>query len=263
MCLIIVQPPQTPLPDSSIRNGCQANADGSGYMFVSAGRVVIRKGFTTADSLLLSYHKDYRNYRFSYFVLHMRIGTSGRTDAENCHPFLLERHGIGFCHNGILSQYTRRDSPLSDTRHFADEVLERLPAGFLSNPAILQLLDGVAAGTSSKFAFLLPSNQVVISNERAGVWVEGIWYSNDTYKESRRWGFSDNWKHWRQERQESKPAHEEEEWDVDFCEECGEPCEAKELTDVESIRLCPDCAHVWQRDGVYLRDNEYDAYPWA
>jgi hypothetical protein len=40
-------------------------------------------------------------------------------------------------------------------------------------------------GAGSKLAFLDTANSITIINESAGVWDEGIWYSNGGYKESK------------------------------------------------------------------------------
>lgn len=243
MCLIIVRPPKAEIPEEHIREGFHTNGDGAGYMFVRNGRLHIVKGFTKIGRLLKAYRRDVADNDNSYFVMHMRISTSGKTDCANCHPFYLKNHQAGFCHNGILPLWEIKGSDKSDTRHFASQVLERLPRFFWQDPGYKSVLETIAKGTSSKFALLLPTNQVVLYNEEAGHWEGGVWYSNRSYES---WGFGFSGKGYAASYYDWKTETEE---DVEIeCEFCNATILYSKAVEIGNSLVCRDCAYALRPD---------------
>jgi hypothetical protein len=56
-----------------------------------------------------------------------------------------------------------------------------LPKNFLSNEAILKMMEDYIG--TSKIIFITAANEWVILNETLGKWVDGNWFSNESYKE--------------------------------------------------------------------------------
>jgi predicted glutamine amidotransferase len=201
MCLIIVAPKGTnkysELIDSAINNGAESNDDGYGYAvkFNSDSRVYISKGFTEVDKLKESIKSKQLTLE-DELVIHFRIGTSGKKDANNCHPFVLsESQGEiltleGFvdkpivAHNGVFGAYTNNNSDYSDTYHFVK--------GFMGVPELINILkrddelfkalfDKVI--NTNKLAFLFPDRDfTTIGNFISD---EGYLFSNGGYNDYR------------------------------------------------------------------------------
>jgi len=112
-------------------------------------------------------------------IIHFRIATSGLIDVNNCHPFEVNNQ-VAFAHNGIINIESTEIK--SDTVIFRDEILSKLPVDFMKNSAILELIGGYAK--NSKLIFLNTSGDVIIMGEKEGVWDDGIWYSNNSYKKT-------------------------------------------------------------------------------
>jgi predicted glutamine amidotransferase len=71
----------------------------------------------------------YRNYlevideaKNGTVILHFRIATQGVRSLDNLHPFINQRTGLGFVHNGIISQFVDHRSPKA-TQHFSTKRL--------------------------------------------------------------------------------------------------------------------------------------------
>lgn len=114
----------------------------------------------------------------SVFVIHMRIGTSGLKNADNCHPFSIFPDA-GFAHNGILSGLG--DAVRSDTRIFVEDTLSKLQHGFWDNAAVIEAITDCANAASSKFVLLTGDGSYWIFNESMGHWHDGCWFSNRSY----------------------------------------------------------------------------------
>lgn len=217
MCIIMAAKANTEIPEKHIQNGFDRNPDGAGYMFARQGKVVVRRGYMDVLGLLRAYQKDVRATPNSPFVLHCRIGTSGKVDVDNCHPFLLESHNMGIAHNGIMQEFEVPHSTHSDTWHFVYDALAKLPKSALRSAGMDLLLESLAKSTSSKFA-VLSGNRLRLYNESAGAWDNNVWYSNSTYT-APRFGYSF----------------------VDRCDICGEEHLAGDLIDRYDAIICPKC----------------------
>jgi len=182
VCIIIAKQPRQTIKKSHIYEGFDSNPNGAGFMYLKDGHVTIDKGYSDPKKFYRAFKDVEREYPNSPIVLHMRIATSGKTDVENCHPFYT-RHGVGFCHNGIISQYSYANSQHSDTWHYVESVLNKLPDKFWTDKGILGLIETTAVLSHSKFVLLTPDGPIIF-NEMAGEYHQGIWYSNNTYKQS-------------------------------------------------------------------------------
>lgn len=182
MCIIAYKPKKATITKRMLRNCWDNNPDGGGYMFSHNGKLIIKKGFFAFRRFYQSYRKDERRYDGN-FVLHFRIATHGKISKTNTHPFYVNKN-LGFAHNGILHCVdVPKDSIKSDTMIFIKQVLQKYPDGFLNEQCYHISLEGIAKAESSKFIFLDDRDIVQIINEKAGVWHNGIWFSNDGYKD--------------------------------------------------------------------------------
>jgi len=238
MCLIIVQPKGGTIPVEHMRTGFVGNSDGAGYMFYAKRSVQIRKGFFTFDEFYMAFARDRKRYPSSAFVVHFRMGTSGKMDKDNCHPFYSDTHEIGIAHNGVLSDYAYPNSDKSDTAHFIDAVIDTLPTGFLGNIGIMELLERFCKMEFSKLAIMDNKGGVHIVNKSAGEMDDGgIWYSNKGYQKNTiaLWG-----------------------QDTDRCECCEREFPWRSLIDGGDLLLCEDCYQLFYPGNAVLQTAETD-----
>ena len=182
MCIAIVQTPGSKRIDADVLRTCyRNNPHGAGLAYIKDGKVVTAKGYFSADRFVEKYNAAYSRYGGSPMLIHCRIATSGATDQNNCHPFQVADGKLALIHNGILAPTVAKPTAKrSDTAVFAqflrDAELRQIP-----DPAALQSIETII-GTSNKIAFLDSNGAYAIANEKQGHWINGVWYSNDTYR---------------------------------------------------------------------------------
>lgn len=172
MCLLMVKPKGNELP-SNLEDICRDasfyNDDGMGFCTPDQRFVhdsishdwfarIIRENVTKDDPC----------------IIHFRLGTSGKNNKANCHPFKLP-DGTMFAHNGVINSDYPPVGECSDTRMLSlacnnyDELWERC----------LSLVSSY-----NKFAIIHPQRTkdsqygVDIIGEIHGTWEQGIWFSN-------------------------------------------------------------------------------------
>ena len=177
MCIAIYKPKNNVISKDTLAECFRSNRDGAGFMYVEKKELKILKGFFTFDE----FWDAYEPHQEKLAVIHFRIKTHGPVAVENCHPFVVN-NGLGFIHNGIISGYGSIDH--SDTRDFNAKVLQPLVAKYGNNvlfqPAMKALIE--ARIGYSKFVFLDRHGNANIFNEDKGVWDNGVWYSNTSYR---------------------------------------------------------------------------------
>lgn len=179
MCIIVAIPANKDVSKATLKRCWDNNPHGGGFMYSDNGKVVTYKEMDSFKNYWKELCKARLYFRKSGFVCHFRISTHGKINEENCHPFLVNR-ALGFAHNGIIYS-APKSNDYSDTYMFNEVILKKLPSGFLSNQPILSLIRSYI-GSGSKLAFLNGSGIISIVNEKAGVWDNGVWYSNTGYK---------------------------------------------------------------------------------
>ncbi len=192
MCQIILQKPgHENMPESYFKNSYENNRDAIGIAVATGERVLVAK-FATADvnDYKLAY-KQYLKWRERYpdspVLIHTRIGTSGKRDETNCHPFVLGNHQAALAHNGVFYETTDRTSDLSDTNILVTKsispLVERFGEAVVLDPAFKFLCETFVTKTSSKLAFITASGKMALYNEGAGNVEEkyGAWFSNDSH----------------------------------------------------------------------------------
>jgi hypothetical protein len=189
MCIIIHRPKGAAarLSRDTIARCCDNNPHGFGMMWVNDGKVLTAR-------YMPSQRKDFIKRALMLqaadlpLVLHFRWATHGAVEKANTHPFIIEKGKSAMCHNGILSIPCVKG--WSDTRTFCNEILQRLPAGWESDPALYWLVDQATMG--SKVAIMYADGAVTILHKNAGITEQGIWYSNDGFRA--KWDSADDWK---------------------------------------------------------------------
>jgi len=214
MCIILYKPDKvdkSTITRETLYNCWTSNKDGAGIMFSYQNKIVVWKGLMTFEKFMQAWSMVPAH---AVTVAHFRIGTHGGKTEGNTHPFWIEQGELATVHNGILSIKAREADGLSDTATFVEDVLKKLPEGWMDNAATLHLIDGYIGGYN-KLVFLNRRGRVLILNEQAGVWDMGCWFSNSSYKrivyvsrqddlvEFPRLGFKDRWA---KKAQKAKPA---------------------------------------------------------
>lgn len=179
MCIAIVKPEGKWLRRKAARNCFDNNDDGAGFAWLQGGTVHVSKGYFG----FRKFWKDFRKVQQYPCLVHFRIKTHGKTSRENCHPFEVDPGRMAMVHNGIISSLSIPGGT-SDTAHFTDTVLKPLVKSYgieaLQVEDIQNMLQGMI-GSGNKVATLDNLGRFTILNEKAGLWDEGIWWSNQSY----------------------------------------------------------------------------------
>ncbi len=142
------------------------NKDGAGVAWAYDNKLHLEKGFFTFDDFWKAYKQIPND---APLLCHFRKSTHGPRDIKNCHPWRIdENHAL--IHNGILKF-----------------VIEMLKPIFKHNPRMWQepwmktLLENYI-GIGNKCAILSNMGEYLILREEHGIWDNGVWYSNDSFR---------------------------------------------------------------------------------
>lgn len=197
MCIAIYKPIGVEFPSKKILETCfNNNPDGAGFMVATGENVEIHKGFMG----FRSFWKSLRSARQKYgndkaFVMHFRISTQGGIRKDGCHPFPLSGSmddmrlldttcDVGIAHNGIINLCSvgyKKDIDYSDTMAFITEYLSLIihDRNYYKDEDKLVLIEKLCG---SRLAILDKYGHCeLIGHGWSGV--NGVWYSNDSYKE--------------------------------------------------------------------------------
>lgn len=176
MCIAIVKKPGGVITDEQLQQCHLSNSDGAGFAYVKGdGEVVVEKGFFDPQKMIEAVRaaEKIAEAEGSPMLIHFRISTGGKVDADNCHPFAYD-HGAGI-HNGWFFPAT---SDKSDTREFFEEA-----GPVFSKENVERNAKGLdTAFGGNKVAFLFKDKTFHIVNESSGQWHDGVWYSNSSWK---------------------------------------------------------------------------------
>ena len=182
MCVAIVQPIGKRVSDDILAACFKSNNNGAGMAFVRKGKIVIDKGYMMLDGFLKGYDRHWRENPDTPFLLHCRIATKGKVCPDNTHPFKIR--GGAMIHNGTLWHSGHIYDELSDTREFAETLHNEL-----SKQKVTENRDEIEKAVGyNRLAFLFEDKSYVIINEGGpgksgpGMWLDGVWYSNDFWK---------------------------------------------------------------------------------
>jgi predicted glutamine amidotransferase len=188
MCIICCKPLNKRLPKEQYSNMFSANSDGAGFCYMEDGELLIAKGFFTFDD----FWNFYEPLEEKAILIHFRIGTSGGNNGENCHPWLITDkregapHDLVFVHNGVIP-IDRRNQSLSDTGNFNEDILKELAKDypdFWKQKEFKWMIES-AIGSGNKLVIADETGHCEIFNEKAGVWRDDVWFSNNTFSYAR------------------------------------------------------------------------------
>lgn len=204
MCIAIYLPAGKELSEETLKICNDANPDGMGFAFFNdKNEMIINKEVEPKKILrkIKLFPIIRKNFINRPFLVHFRIATHGKISKPCCHPFRVDSDTV-FCHNGILRQEygLSIQSKISDTMMFNKSILQRIEKKDLDrmmeskNDVLRDLLEGYI-GSGNKMVILNSKDQYVILNEHLGVWDNGIWFSNSSYKVIR---YTQPAKYWQQ-----------------------------------------------------------------
>lgn len=182
MCIIALIPSGKQITKQTLKTCWENNTHGGGFCYTNGKSVETHKEMSSFKRFYNDFVYARQNFPQSTFIVHFRISTHGKINEDNCHPFKVNNK-IAFAHNGIIHNSTKSEH-YSDTVMFNEEVLKTLPSYFLFNPTMHKLIQAYI-GSGSKLAFLTHDNKHIIINEQAGVWDDGVWFSNQGYQRSK------------------------------------------------------------------------------
>lgn len=178
MCIAIVKPAGKWVSEESLFNSFQANPHGAGYAYYNEATrtVIVKKGYFTFEEFKKEYMEDVTIDTPAF--AHFRIATAGKKDASNCHPYLIDS-GV-LMHNGpcLNRDHCKGDKDRSDTWQFADDMMKHLSIENIR--AIKPMIEDFIG--YEKVAFLFADGTHMIANEKQGMWSEGCWYSNSSFR---------------------------------------------------------------------------------
>lgn len=177
MCIAIYKDAGKLISKATLQECFDSNPDGAGFLYVENRKLHLQKGFFTFEE----FYEAYLPHEEKQCLIHFRIKTHGKINADMCHPFMVTNN-LGFIHNGVITGYSNGDT--SDTYQFNEEVLQPLVEKFgrncIHNPALKELIEDRIG--YSKLVFLDANGKYEIYNESKGVWDAGVWYSNTSYR---------------------------------------------------------------------------------
>lgn len=210
------------------------NPDGFGLAFSDGKELVVKKSMNKKEAWKI-YSSFEKKYPYSPKILHFRIGTGGKKDVTNCHPFEVGNDTVMF-HNGIIGE---SDNIKSDTNILAG-IIKNLKLDIMNNGNAQDLLQFVAGTYSNKLVFLNAAGEVLIINEDLGFWEKGVWYSNLNFRT--KWSYFDEYDY-KTNKKDNRlyPALEKEPF-YGNCEGCGLYSDNLHYNHEFNCMLCDTCA---------------------
>ena len=179
MCIAILKTKEGVITDDALRNSFNNNKDGSGIAFTINNQLYYVKGIFDVNTFIETVRK-YEKLCDNNMLIHCRISTGGNIDKANCHPHVINNTCV-MIHNGII-----HDLPIekdnSDTVIYCRDILSKFSTDDLMHNKALHRLIIKDIGSYNKFVFLNNLGEYTILNEKCGVWDNGVWYSNTSYK---------------------------------------------------------------------------------
>lgn len=192
MCLIAYSPKGKPIERSVLAYAHNQNNDGIGIMSaLGIEKYLGRKALKRARR----YIETYLVPKEIPFAIHFRWATHGEVGFANTHPYESPTGQHWVMHNGIISCTTQESSAKeSDTAVFVRKYMQEIPA-FDHATYFDDIERKIQWG--NKLCIMDSNGTFKLCNEDAGVWIDGIWFSNTyslpAFKVPRRLDYGD-WK---------------------------------------------------------------------
>lgn len=186
MCLLAYFEPNAEVNWNGLKNACLNNPDGFGWAIHHGDHIEIDKSMDYMTALE-SFYDARKGNEDKPSMFHARFATHGTEDLLNVHPFYSgENKDLVLAHNGVLPVNIPKGDPRSDTRYFAEVLLPLRSARLFDRRNKLRKLEKWMSGSKFVVFSTRPelAEPVYIVNEGDGHWVNGTWWSNDSYKDS-------------------------------------------------------------------------------
>ena len=189
MCIIIFNnrnDSATRLERSVLVRAQEQNPDGIGIMYSSGGKLITWTTMTDLKGIWARYCNA-RNAE-QPVAIHFRKNTQGESVLDNCHPFSTHDNALAVMHNGTIAKGDLGSIPkdYSDTRYFAESIINRLPGDFLADGPMFNMVRKMLTG--DRMLFMDRRGGHSIMNERTGKWVlpadevkdskNAVWFSH-------------------------------------------------------------------------------------
>lgn len=179
------------LTEDEFRANLKKNPDGTGVMFHTDGKVIVRKELGSIEEqvkLFKKYRKSAAKGGLKEVFVHSRYATKGKVTADNLHPFQVLDGTDGApelwaMHNGTIKDAKIEDVGLSDTHNFLKYYIAPLVKGrpdLLENIFFQEMIQKYMGntGTGNKLVFLDSTGRTTYINKDKGVEYKGCWISN-------------------------------------------------------------------------------------
>lgn len=182
MCLLVNQPAGHVFSDVELADFYKFNSDGIGVMWSENNTIhTVKLVPKTLQDVQAFYAEHAAGKQCS---IHFRFTTHGHTDLTNCHPYQVfgekEGYPLYLMHNGVLATGNAKDTTKSDTWHFIEDVIKPAlkadPTQFMA-PWFQTLIEDYI-GKSNKFVMMDAYGNTMTFNEKSGIDVGEVWYSN-------------------------------------------------------------------------------------
>jgi hypothetical protein len=188
MCLLVVASPNSTPKKKDLECASCANPHGFGFAVITPNGIVTGKGMSS-KKVIKEFLEVRKQFPASYAMFHARYATHGVKNDDNCHPFKVPSNPDTYlAHNGILDIKISAGDRRSDTRIFAEDTLPAMGGvTALDDDHVWAMVSKWSLGSKIVIFTLDPNAQNIcyIINESSGFWDdEGMWWSNDSYKES-------------------------------------------------------------------------------
>jgi len=186
MCVIIYKPEDVEI-DPEVLDKCERTfGDGLGFTFFDKKK---------KEPRVYKHHRDIERVRNLYdkhvagkgfeAIVHFRVCSAGIVNLANTQPLTSNRYV--FAHNGtIFHMKSLQQKNESDTAALGRLILDTVNPNRKGHKIMLEhYLDGDRFIMMNK-----KTGEIHILNEGQGMWIDGLWFSND------RWTKRYNWKNW-------------------------------------------------------------------
>jgi hypothetical protein len=190
MCLILIRDPGVEVNFDDIKNTCENNPHGWGYVIPDRGKLEIRRYFNPNGNDPDEAYRVLDEARDQQVFMHFRFCTHGDRNKANVHPFpALQKRKDGMqvwvMHNGTVQGFKEKGN-MSDTYHFTDKLIAPLLRRFmkytgkqrlLNDPMLPPIIEKFAGGWSKFVLIDEYGNYQIIGDGTEHK--PGLWLSND------------------------------------------------------------------------------------
>lgn len=196
MCIAILKTKNGVITDEELRNSFKNNSDGAGIAYTSNNELRIVKGIFDVETFIKTVRQA-EKLADNNILIHCRIGTSGKKNKNNTHPFVINNNTC-LIHNGILDVDVPKGSDINDTQIFIKKFMKGIANDTIMKNQTYHSILKEMIGSNNKFVILNNKGEYKIINEDAGHWKDGVWFSNSTYQTYKYTSFFGNYSYQKQ-----------------------------------------------------------------